>query len=120
MDGHSDLEATHSGRKTLPSATGLDNGGEIEASPKRHFDAIAGTARVEQADDRTQEKGPIHAEIQMVHVMSGFVYLPEDLSQEGDRGLAIMDVCQGRFNCGQICRFSFGHFGRRFSPVMAA
>jgi hypothetical protein len=28
--------------------------------------------------------------------------------------------CQARFNRGQICRFSFGHFGRRFSLVMAA
>lgn len=92
MDGQSDLEAAHSCGKTLPSATGLDDGGEIEPSPKRHFDAIASTATVEQTDDRTQEKGPIHAEIQVVPVMSGFVYLPEDLSQEGDRGLAIMDI----------------------------
>jgi hypothetical protein len=29
-------------------------------------------------------------------------------------------LCQARFNRGQICRFSFGHFGRRFSLVMAA
>jgi hypothetical protein len=92
MDGQSDLEAAHSRRKTFPSAAGLDDGGEVEPSPKRHFDAIAGTARVEQTDDRTQEKGPIHAEIQVVHVMSGFVYLPEDLSQEGEGGFAIMDI----------------------------
>ena len=92
VDGQSDLEATHSRGETLPSAAGFDDRGEMEPSPKRHFDAIAGTATVEQPNDRAQEKGPIHAEIQAVPVMSSFLYLPEEISQERQRGLAVVNI----------------------------
>ena len=92
LDGQSDLEATHSGGETLPSAARLDDRGEIEPSPKRHLDAITGTASVEQTNDRTQEKGPIHAEIQVVPPLTRFVYLSEEISQERKRGLAIVNI----------------------------
>ena len=92
LDRQSDLEAPHSRGEAFPSAAALDDRGEIEPSPERHLDAISCVAGGQQANDRRKEKSPVHAEIQAVSPPAGFLDLPEEVSQERERGLAIVNI----------------------------
>jgi hypothetical protein len=76
----------------FPSMPFLNQAFEFQPLPEGHFDGIAGTSGMKEFEDGSHEKGRIHAEIQPIVFPEGLLNLPEDISQEWDRGLSVMDV----------------------------
>lgn len=77
---------------TLPSAPFSYQVCEFQPFPERHFDSIAGLSGSEELENRSREKGRVHAEVQPIALPDGCVNLPEKVSQERDRCLPIVDV----------------------------
>lgn len=98
LNGQGDLEASHSRGEALPMVACLDDRGEVESSPERHLDAISCIAGGQQENDGIEEKGPVHTEIQAISPLAGFLDLPEDISQEGEGGLAVVDITGAIFH----------------------